>query len=262
MLQRIHKSQKDNIGGFMNTSDREKILGEIESRLDVRLPNSYREFILSDSAGRNYLFAGRRWFLSPLSETGSVSDNVQPALSSIVTVSGKDSPFTSVLELHAQTLSKLLGVYTNDASGNSYGVNRLGSGIAIGEAEGDILYLDRLDRFSVWCYYQSSGNVELLAKTFETWLEKATPDLPEPVTTEPKPPIEDPVVQIRSQRLKSNVRKAIDRYISEYLIPWGDLDATRVYSNVSNKILEKGYDRAMDQVATEIVNELTRTDTN
>lgn len=246
----------------MHTSDHETILAEIESCLGVRLPDAYREFVLSDGAGGHYLFAGRHWFLAPLSETNGVSVEAPSALSSIVTVSGKASSFNSVLELHAQTLSELVGIYTSDASGNSYEVKRLSGGIAIGEAEGDILYLDRFDQFSVWCYYQNSGDVELLAKTFEKWLKTAMPDLPEPAPAEHESPIEDPVVQIRPQQLKSHVRKAIDRYIREYLIPWGDLDATRVYSNVSNKNLEKGYDRAMDQVAAEIVDELTRTDTD
>jgi len=246
----------------MHTSDREKILADIESRVGVRLPDVYREFVLSDGAGGYYLFAERRWFLAPLPESDGVSDDTPSALSSIVTISGKATPFTGVLELHAQTLSELVGIYTNDANGNSYEVKRLSGGIAIGEAEGDILYLDRFDRFSVWCYYQNSGDVELLAETFETWLKTAAPYLPEPALAEPEPPIEDPMVQIRAQRLKSHVREAIDRYIREHLIPWGDLDAARVYSNVSNKILEKGYDRAMDQVATEIVDELTRTDTD
>ncbi len=245
----------------MNTSDRETILAEIESRVSVRLPNAYREFVLSDSAGRPYLFEGRRWFLAPLSATGSVSDDAQSALSSIVTVSGEKAPFTGVLELHAKKLSELIGVYTNDANGNSYEVKRLSGGIAIGEAEGDILYLDRFDRFSVWCYYQNSGDVKLLAKTFETWLETAASDLPESASAEPEPPIEEPVIKIRAQRLKSRIREAIDRYIREYLIPRGALDAARVYSNVSKKIMEKGYDHAMDQVATEIVNELTRKNT-
>jgi hypothetical protein len=246
----------------MHTSDRETILAEIESRVGVRLPDAYREFVLSDGAGGHYRFAGRRWFLAPLTETDSVSDDAPPTLSSIVTVSGKEAPFTGVLELHAQTLSELIGVYTSDANSNSYGVKRLSGGIAIGEAEGDILYLDRFDRFSVWCYYPKNGDVELLAKTFEKWLETAAPDLPEPAPAEPEPLIEDPMVKIRAQRLKSHFREAIDRYIREYLIPWGDLDAARAYSNVSNKILKKGYDCAMDQVATEIVNELTRADTD
>jgi hypothetical protein len=248
----------------MHTSDRETILAEIESRVGIRLPDAYREFVLSGGAGGYYLFEGHRWFLAPLLETDRVSDDAPPALSSMVTVSGKEAPFTGVLELHAQALSKLIGVYTNDTNGNSYGMNRLSGGIAIGEAEGDILYLDRLDRFSVWCYYQNSGDVKLLAKTFETWLKTATPDLPKSAPAEPEPPIEDPdpVVKIRAKRLKSHVREAIDRYIRDYLIPRGDLDAARVYSNVSKKILEKGYDHAMDQVATEIVNKLTRTDTD
>jgi len=246
----------------MNTSGHETILAEIESRMGARLPVAYREFVLSNDAGGYYLFAGRRWFLASLTETDGVSDDTLSALSSIVTVSGKTAPFTSVLELHAQKLSELIGVYTNDANGNLYEVKRLSDGIAIGEAEDGILYLDRFDRFSVWCYYQNSGNVELFAKTFETWLETAVPDLPELAQAEHEPPIEDPVVQIRAQRLKSHVREAIDRYIREYLIPWGDLDAARVYSNVSNKTLGKAYDQAMDQVATGIVDELTRPGTD
>jgi SMI1/KNR4 family protein SUKH-1 len=246
----------------MHTSDHETILADIESRVDVRLPDVYRAFVLSDDAGGYYLFAGRRWFLAPLLEMDDVSHDEKPSLLSTMTVSAKTAPFNGVLELHAQALSELIGDYTNDSSGNSYEVKRLSDGFAVGEAEGDILYLDRFDQFSVWCYYQNSGDVELLAKTFETWLEKAVPDLPESEPAEPELQIEDAVVQIRAQLLKLHVREAIDRYIREYLIPWGDLDAARVYSNASNKILEKGYDRAMDQVATEIVDKLTRTDTD
>ena len=246
----------------MKTSDHETILADIESRMGCRLPDAYREFVLSDGAGGQYLFAGRRWFLAPLQETDGVSENEPFALSSIVTMSGKESPFISVLELHAQALSGLIGEYINDSTGNSYEVKRLSDGIAVGEAEDDILYLDRFDQFSVWCYYPDSGDVELLAETFETWLEKAVPYLPEPEPAEAERLIEDAVAKIRTQQLKSHVREAIHRYIRDHLIPWGELDAGRVYSDASNKILEKEYDRAMDQVATEIVDELTRTDTD
>jgi len=246
----------------MRVSSHATILADIESRAGVRLPGAYRELVLSDDAAGHYLFAGRRWFLAPLPETDDVSGNETPSLLTMMTVSGKTAPFIGVLELHARALSALVGDYTTDSNGNSYEVKRLSNGIAIGEAEGDILYLDRFDQFSVWCYYQNSGDVELLAKTFDAWLEKAAPDLPEPEPAEPDPPVEDAVVQLQYHRLKAHVREAINRYIRDYLIPRGDLDAARVYSNASSKILEKEYDRAMDRVATEIVDELTRTDTD
>ena len=243
----------------MRASDHETILADIESRVGVRLPDAYREFVLSDDAVGHYLFEGRRWFLAPLPDMDDVSYDKTPSLLSAMTVGDKTAPFIGGLELHARALSALVGDYTNDSNGNSYEVKRLSNGIAIGEAEDDILYLDRFDRFSVWCYYQNSGDVELLAKTFDAWLEKAAPDLPEPGPAEPELPVEDAAIQIRCHRLKMHVREAIDRYIRDYLIPWGDLDAARVYSDVSSKILEKEYDRAMDRVATEIVDELTRT---
>lgn len=52
----------------------------------------------------------------------------------------------------------------------------LETSVAMAEDNGDILYLDVLDGFSVWVYLHASGEVKKIAESFGQWLEVSRMD--------------------------------------------------------------------------------------
>ena len=46
--------------------------------------------------------------------------------------------------------------------------------MAIGDNNGDVVFLDPTDEYTVWIWYHEGADVERLADSFERWLEMAT----------------------------------------------------------------------------------------
>ena len=60
--------------------------------------------------------------------------------------------------------------------GQPYALERLAAGLAIGDNNGDVVFLDPADAHSVWLFHQDGADVERLADTFQEWLDRAEPD--------------------------------------------------------------------------------------
>ena len=62
---------------------------------------------------------------------------------------------------------------TTDADGNDFPFARLEAGLAIGAGDGDVLFLDPSDGYSVSCFYHDGGEVEQQGASFAEWLSSA-----------------------------------------------------------------------------------------
>ena len=77
------------------------------------------------------------------------------------------SAFVSCIREH-------IGDETEDQNGEPYSLDRLAAGLAIGDNNGDVVFLDPADEYSVWLWHHDGDDVERLADSFEQWLEMAT----------------------------------------------------------------------------------------
>ena len=61
------------------------------------------------------------------------------------------------------------GEYTTSNAGK-IPLSRVESGFVIGDENGDYLYLDAIDNYSVWIYYHDGGDVLRVADSFEEFM--------------------------------------------------------------------------------------------
>jgi len=61
------------------------------------------------------------------------------------------------------------GDFTSSNTGE-VALTRVESGFVIGQENGDFLYLDRSDNYSVWIYYHDGGDVTRIADSFEKFI--------------------------------------------------------------------------------------------
>jgi len=54
--------------------------------------------------------------------------------------------------------------------------DHLNKAVVIAEENGDYLYFDSLNDFSLWMYFHDSGEVQKVAETFDEWLRSAERD--------------------------------------------------------------------------------------
>jgi hypothetical protein len=80
------------------------------------------------------------------------------------------------LKAFANSIRESQGDETEDQDGEPYSLDRLAAGLAIGDNNGDVIFLDPEDAFSVWIWHHDGSDVERLADSFDQWLEAATPD--------------------------------------------------------------------------------------
>lgn len=98
------------------------------------------------------------------------------ALSEMVSVDGQSLPYIEQLKGFADTLRDVMGECTTDADDADYPLQRLSGGLAIGTNNGDVMYLDPADGFSVWIFYPDGGDVERLESSFAAWMDNAVPE--------------------------------------------------------------------------------------
>lgn len=82
------------------------------------------------------------------------------------------------LKAFVNSIREIYGDQTEDQDGEPYLMDRLASGLAIGDNNGDVLFLDPEDDYSVCIWHHDGADVERLAESFDQWLELATPDGP------------------------------------------------------------------------------------
>ncbi len=131
------------------------------------LPAEYVAFLESHSGDQPYEYDDvDGWWLATSGE-----------LLESINVDGVEYPSIHQLRGYTATLREVFpGDATTDDNGEEYAFDRLAAGLAIGDNNGDALFLDPSDKFSVWCFRHDGGYVEKFEKTFAKWLSKAKLD--------------------------------------------------------------------------------------
>jgi hypothetical protein len=80
------------------------------------------------------------------------------------------------VEGFANSIREFQGDETEDQDGEPYSLDRLAAGLAIGDNNGDVVFLDPEDAYSVWIWHHDGSDVERLADSFDKCLETATLD--------------------------------------------------------------------------------------
>lgn len=131
-----------------------------------KLPSDYATFLESHSGKQPYEFDDVEWWLATSVE---LLENVN--------IDGEEYPYIHQLRGYANTMAEFVdGGATEDADGNDFEFARLEAGLAIGTGDGDVLFLDPSDGYSVWCFYHDGGDVEQQSASFADWLSGAELD--------------------------------------------------------------------------------------
>ncbi len=145
---------------------------EIIKRYNKTLPSEYLTFLKDKPEGEEIAFneyedaeaddEGRFWNIMGATE---LLENLE------MNDVGKAMNF-ECLKLYVQVQREFSeGDWTESNVGNIE-LTRVESGFVIGEENGDYLYLDPADNFSVWIYYHDGGDVLKVADSFKGFLGK------------------------------------------------------------------------------------------
>lgn len=151
-----------------------RTIEEIENSEGLRLPNSYKRFVgsIADFTERYFKedddedddYPGRPWFLWGVDRLSEILEmrrvGVEPMFRSLALFTKAFSEFTSEKEVYSPE--------------GPISLERVAKGFVIGEENGDYIYLDPLDEYSVWFYYHDGGDVKKVSSSFETWLSAST----------------------------------------------------------------------------------------
>jgi len=131
------------------------------------LPSDYLEFLKSHDGESSYTFGELdSWWLS-----------TEEALLQTVNFDGQKRPAIYMLQSVVVSLKKHGEVdAVEDQDGEEFSLDRLAGGLAIGDNNGDVMFLDPSDGFSVWLYHHDGFDVERLAGSFSEWLGEAELD--------------------------------------------------------------------------------------
>ena len=132
-----------------------------------QLPSDYLEFLKTHSGENSYTYDDLdSWWLSTEKE-----------LLQTVNVDGKKRPSIYQLASVVESLKKHgEGDAVPDQDGEEFSLDRLAGGLAIGDNNGDTLFLDPSDGFSVWLFHHDGCDVERLAGSFGEWIREAELD--------------------------------------------------------------------------------------
>ena len=129
-----------------------------------KLPTAYQAFLEHHDGEAYYLFNDIDcWRFYSTEE-----------LTKVIRVNRDKIPAIHQLSAFVSSIREYVGDETEDQDGEPYSLDRLAAGLAIGDNNGDVVFLDPTDEYSVWIWYHDGADVERLADSFEQWLEMAT----------------------------------------------------------------------------------------
>jgi hypothetical protein len=134
------------------------------AKSDLNLPPAYLEWL--DRLGEEaYVeFDDREWEMARREE-----------LVERLSIDGNQARYIEQAKLYVKSIAEATGESaTVDQDGNSVPFSRVGGFLTIGRDNEDLLCVDPLDKFSVWCFHPSDGgDVEKLAASLDQWMEQA-----------------------------------------------------------------------------------------
>lgn len=131
-----------------------------------KLPADYEKFLKTHDGETEYIFDdidGWRFFTTE-------------ELTEVIRIDRTKVMNIHQLQAYANSVGEYVGKETEDQDGEPYALEQLAAGLAIGDNNGDVVFLDPKDAYSVWLFHHDGTDVERLAVTFQEWLERADPD--------------------------------------------------------------------------------------
>jgi hypothetical protein len=130
------------------------------------LPASYRNFLKQHDGETSYTIDDiHGWRFYKLEE-----------LTKLIRINREKVLTIHQLKAYVNAIREFHGDETEDQDGEPYALDRLAAGLAIGDNNGDVVFLDTEDGYSIWVWHHDGADVEKMADSFEQWLESATPD--------------------------------------------------------------------------------------
>lgn len=130
-----------------------------------KIPAAYQKFLDTHDGATEYIFDGiDGWRFYSAEE-----------LMEVISVDREKVKTIDQLTVFAKSARAFHGDETVDQNGEPYPFDRLATGLAIGDNNGDVVFLDPSDAHSVWIWHHDGGDVERLTDSFKTWLESAEP---------------------------------------------------------------------------------------
>jgi len=124
------------------------------------LPDDYLRFLETHDGSKSFTVDERdSWWLF-----------TKDGLLKAVKIDRRKTVAISQLRCFTESLKDLGADALEDQDENPFALDRLSNGLAIGINNGDVLFLDPSDDFSVWVYYLDGSDVERLADSFSDWL--------------------------------------------------------------------------------------------
>jgi len=149
-------------------------ISEIQKERGIDLPSDYLEFVSGIDAGEDYCFneypeeypdfEGRCWAFFD-----------EELLCEDIEISRVGSaPAHQQLELYLKCYREFSSSNFVHSSEGKLPISRVANGFVVAEENGDLLYLDPADNFSVWVFHHDCSNVKKVSNSISEWLARAT----------------------------------------------------------------------------------------
>ena len=135
---------------------------EIEKIYNKKLPDAYINYLKDKMPYDEIDFNGKCWFMLEKDELLETCEMLQ-----VGTAANYER-----LKLSVKILRDCGSVDTTSNVGK-IDLERVAQGFVIGRDNGDDLYLDASDNFSVWIFYHDGGDVLRIADSFQEFIENA-----------------------------------------------------------------------------------------
>lgn len=168
-------------GPLRTAAEREAAVTELESTSGLALPEDYKTFLYEYDGWQNYKIStcrGKFWQLaSVLPERGD-------CLTNPTNIDGQTQPYYEQLARYVDAAQEMTDSTSTHSPSGRVTFDRLRKGFTIGYENGDLLYLDPSNAWSVWCYFHDGADVKQLAPDFDTFIRKSKPEFkPRKATT-------------------------------------------------------------------------------
>jgi len=146
----------------------------IQSERGIELPEDYLKILENIGSGEDYCFneypdedpdfEGRCW--SFLDE--------DLLLENIEMKGVGNAPAHHQLELYLKCYQEFSNSSSVSSTNGNIPISRVSDGFVIAEENGDLLYLDPEDSFSVWIFHHDGSDVMKVSNSISDWLSRAT----------------------------------------------------------------------------------------
>ena len=147
---------------------------KIQSERGIELPEAYLQLLANLDAGEDFCFneypdedpdfEGRCW--SFLDEE-LLQENIEMR-------GVGNAPAHKQIELYLKCYQEFSNGNSVSSTSGNIPITRVSDGFVIAEENGDFLYLDPQDNFSVWIFHHDSSDVVKVSNSISDWLACAT----------------------------------------------------------------------------------------